>query len=105
VLQLDIGAPFRRRDARTDDGARRPLGSRRSSRLPVLGRGGLCCPSASDPRERRIQELEKQVQRRCQHSFQHHRLESLNEPGRELPPALHLGQLLFSQPPFEQRLC
>ena len=60
---------------------------------------------SEDPRERRIQELEKQVQRRCQHSFQHHRLESVNEPGKELPPALHLGQLLFSQPPFEQRLC
>ena len=39
---------FRRRDVRTDDGARPPLGSRRSARLLVLGRGvTLACPSAS----------------------------------------------------------
>src|SRR6266481_838234 len=47
VTQLDSGARFRRHAVRTDDGARRPPGSRRSARLLVLGRAvALAFPSA-----------------------------------------------------------
>ena len=48
VIQLNIGAPFRRRDVRTDDGAHPTLGSPRSARLLLLARGVTpACLSAS----------------------------------------------------------
>ena len=57
VIQLNIGAPFRRRDVRTDDGLRQgpagtrahpTLGSPPSARLLLLARGvTLACLSAS----------------------------------------------------------
>jgi hypothetical protein len=48
VTQLDTGVKFKPRAVRTDDAVHPILGSRRSARLPGLGRGVTrACPSAS----------------------------------------------------------